>query len=246
LSLKSSAIAFLLIFILSVDSLNGATVELCMKDHNARSKDFQRYEKCLKSILLSEPKNIEVILKLASIYLKNDRVSKGFELISDAYSIDPLYIQKSSLSKVLDLALRLTKLKQLAQKNRDVELFNELGNDYYKMGIFKDSAKAFKNSLKINPKQNDIKLLLALSLGNLNKMKLASKLIKEVIDTQPYNFYANYYYGKILKNELGKVEDGNSYLLAAKYIFDNKNPKFKNMAERDFIKKDLDIELKER
>ena len=246
MGIKSRLFLLFLISFLLLSPLDAIASSYCQKSYKDLDSDKKSYEKCLKSLLDSEPKSVEILLKLASLYLKSDRVSKGFELISKAYSIDPNYIQKSSLSKVLDLALRLTQLKELAQKNRDFELFNELGKDYYKMGIFKDSQNAFKESLKINPKQNDIKLLLALSLGNQNRIKLASKLIKEVIDSDPYNFYANYYYGKILKNELGKVEDGNSYLLAAKYIFDNKKPKFKNRAERDFIKKDLDIELKER
>jgi len=245
LSLKSSAFLSVFTLFLGANTAYGTT-DLCLKSEDSKKIDTKSYEKCLKSLLDSDPNNVEVMLKLASIYLKNDKVSKGFELISTAYDLEPRSIQKSSLYKVLDLALRLTKLKDLAKKKSDYQIYNELGDEYYKMGIFKESAWAFKKSLKLNAKQNDIKILLALSLGNLDRMKLASKLIKEVIDNDPYNFYANYYYGKILKNELGKIEDGNSYLLAAKYIFDNKKPKFKTSSERDFIKKDLDIELKEK
>ncbi len=203
----------------------------------------KKYEEKLKLLLKQDPNRVDCLLSLASLYLKSDRVSSGFKLISKAYSIDKNAIQKSSLSKVLDLALRVTKLDELAHKDRDFTLFNELGDNYYEMGIFNDAAKAYKESLKLQPDQNSIKILLALSLGNLDQMKEAAKIIKEVIESDPYNFYANYYYGKILKNELGLIEDGNAYLLAARYIFKNRKPHFKNRAERDFIKKDLDHEL---
>jgi len=213
-------------------------------------KNTVKYDKAIEDSLIkalqNNPQDVECLTKLAGYYLKNGKASKGFKLISKAYSINPKYVKSKNISKVLDLALRLTRLEDLAKSSHDKTLFNELGTTYYDMGIFSDSLKAFNESLKIDPKQTEIKILLALSLGNVNKMKEAAKILKDLLYENPYHFYANYYYGKILKNELGKKEDGQSYLMAAEYIFKHLNPKFKSKEERAFIKKDLIYELQER
>ena len=114
------------------------------------------------------------------------------------------------------------------------------------MGIFKDAARAFQKSLAIYPKQKDIKILLALSLGNLDQMKEAAKTIREVLDDYPFDFYANYYYGKILKNELHKPADGKGYLLAAQFILGHYKVSFKREGEKMFLKKDIAHELEEK
>ncbi len=230
----------------SFENSYALTPPICKEKRDERAIYSDNYKTNLEQALRSNPQDVECMIKLASLYLKSDNVSKGFFLVAKAYGIDPKYVQSRNISRVLDLALRVTRLEDLARKNGNYDLYNELGNTYYDMGIFSDARVAFSNSLKLNPNQNDIKILLALSLGNEDKMKEAAKVLREVLDSDPFNFYANYYYGKILKNELHKPEDGQSYILAAEYIFNNMKPKFKSKQERDFLKKDLIDELLQR
>ncbi len=227
----------------SMPNLHALTPPICQSRTLVSSVSQLTVQKELESALKVNPDDLNCMIKLASLYLKNDHVSKGFRLIHDAYQIDPDFVKKHNIAKVLDLALRLTQLEDLAKKNRDYHLYNDLGKTYYDMGIFKDAVVSFERSLAINPKQKDIKILLALSLGNLDKMKEAAKIIREVLDSHPFDFYANYYYGKILKNELHKPDDGKGYLLAAQFILENYKVTFKREGEKDFLKKDIAHEL---
>ena len=229
-----------------INTAYASTPLVCLESYRSNYINNATTENELLKALQTDPNNLQCMTKLAAFYLKEGKASKGFRLIYQAYSLDPAYVKRKNISKVLDLALRLTRLEDLAKKSADKALYNELGNTYYDMGIFSDALEAFKKSLKIDPKQIQIKILTALSLGNVGKMKEAAKILKEVLDEQPYHFYANYYYGKILKNELERYEDGQSYLMAAEYIFKHLNPKFKTKNEREFIKRDLIHELQER
>jgi len=219
------------------------TPPICKQAYSKNITKSRSDEVKLVSALKNHPDDVECMISLASLYLKRDKVSHGFDLVSKAYKLDPAYVQSKNISRILDLALRLTKLKQLALKNGDSSLYNELGDTYYDMGIFKDAKDAYKKSLELNPNQSDIKILVALCLGNEDKMKKAAKILTEVLDKEPFNFYANYYYAKILKNELDRQEDATAYFLASKFIFKELDPKFKTSQEREFLKKDLADEL---
>ncbi len=198
----------------------------------------------LEKILHENPNNVECMLKLASVYFRNNKVANGFDLVRRAYALDPSYVEKRNISKVLDLALRLSRLKELADKNKDKDLWNELGNTYFDMGIFKEALEAFNESLQLDPSQTKIKILSALCYGNLNEMKKSAALLKEIVLEKPYDFYGNYYYGKVLKNELDKPEEGLKYIKMAEYIFYHENPQFENEDEKAFLENDLKDELR--
>ncbi len=197
----------------------------------------------LEKILHHNPNNVSCMLKLASLYFRNDKVARGFDLVRRAYTLNPSYVEKRNISKVLDLALRLSRLKELAQKNADAELWNELGNTYFDMGIFKEAQEAFLESLKLKNNQTKIETLLALCYGNLEQMKKSAALLKKIVEKNPYDFYANYYYGKVLKNELNNPKEGMKYIMMADYILHHKNPKFENEDEKSFLENDLKHEL---
>jgi len=198
----------------------------------------------LEKILKENPKNVECMLKLASLYLRTDRVAEAFDLIRRAYTIDPDFVEKQNISKILDLALRLSRLGELAHKNRDAELYNELGDTYYDVGIFKEAAKAYRESLRIDPKQDKIRLLLGLSYANMAQYTKSEKVLRQLVEEHPYHFYANYYLGKVLKNGLGETQEGNIYLRMAAYLLKYTDIRFEKEGEREFLTKDLQHELK--
>ncbi len=223
-----------------------ASSNICLTKYHIRDNSIKDSEKSIKAILENEPNNVECMLKLASLYLRDSRVSQGFDLISKAYKLKPTTVKKSNISKVLDLALRLSRLKELAKKNQDKSLWNELGNTYFDMGIFNEASNAFEESLKIDRIDNDTLILLALCYGNQNLIKKSISLFKEVLDRDVYNFYANYYYGKLLKNELGDMKEGLAHLMLADYVLKYEHPHFSTESERDFIAKDLAYELSQK
>jgi cytochrome c-type biogenesis protein CcmH/NrfG len=198
----------------------------------------------LEKILQENPNDVECMLKLASVYFRNNKVSNGFDLVRRAYAINPSYVEKRNISKVLDLALRLSRLKELADKNSDKDLWNELGNTYFDMGIFKEAKEAFHESISLDANQTKTKTLLALCYGNLNEMKKSAEILKEIVEKEPYDFYGNYYYGKVLKNELNQKEEGLKYLKMADYIFHYEKPEFESEEEKAFLENDLKDELK--
>lgn len=197
----------------------------------------------LEKILHENPNDVECMLKLASVYFRNNKVANGFDLVRRAYALNPNYVEKRNISKVLDLALRLSRLKELADKNSDAELWNELGNTYFDMGIFKEAKEAYEESIKLDETQTKIEILLALCYGNLDEMKKSSELLRKVVKREPYDFYANYYYGKVLKNELGNQKEGLKYIMMAEYIFYHESPEFDNEDEMSFLENDLKNEL---
>jgi len=239
---RGSFLAFVAL-ILGFQHSYAVTPPICKEQQRNHKIISKSDEVKLQSALKNHPNDVECMITLASLYLKRDKVSSGFDLVAKAYKLNPSYVQSKNISRILDLALRLTKLKELAAKNEDASLYNELGDTYYDMGIFKDAKSAYKKSLKLNQNQSDIKILLALCLGNEDKMKEAAKILRNLLDKEPFNFYANYYYAKILQNELENPEDAKAYFLVSEYIFKELDPQFKTSQERNFLKKDLADEL---
>lgn len=198
----------------------------------------------LEKILKENPKNVECMLKLASLYLRTNRVAAAFDLIRRAYTLNPEFVEKQKISRILDLALRLSRLGELAHKNRDYELYNELGDTYYEVGIFQEAAKAYEKSLALEPDQSKIKIVLALAYANLGQYTKSEKVLRELVEREPYNFYANYYLGKVLKNGTGERKEGNIYLRMAAYLLHHADIKFEKEGEKKFLEKDLANELK--
>ena len=208
-------------------------------------KENQTYKKQLliEEILNNNPTNIECMLKLSSLYLRNNKVSQGFDLIRKAYEIDPKFVEAKNISKILDTALKLSKLKEDARKKSNLKLWNELGDIYFEMGIFDEAREAYTISLLLDATQTKIEILLAICYKNLNQNLKSAKRLKNIVQKEPYNFYANYYLGKLLKNVLKHKKEGEKYLLMAEYIINYTKPKFEDEAEFLYLKNDLEFEL---
>ncbi len=211
-------------------------------------KEGQTKEKqtFLEKILHKNPNNVECMLKLSSVYLRTNRVSDGFDLIRRAYTLDPKFVEKQNISRILDLALRLSRLKEIAIKDNDYELWNELGDTYFEIGIFDEALNAYTKSLELNQKQTKIAILLALCEGNLDQAFKSADRLKKIVQNEPYNFYANYYLGKVLKNALDNKKEGQKYLLMADYLINYTKLEFDNEQEAVFLKNDLEFEIGEK
>ena len=228
---------------LGLGQTHASDFPICKEHYFISETQTHSKQTSLEKILKNNPQDVDCMLKLASVYFRTSKVSKGFDLVRDAYKINPQYVQKRNISKVLDLALRLSRLREFAQKNADKKLWNELGNAYYEMGIFIDAKIAFEASLKLDSKQTKIEILVALCEGNMGRMKASARHLKQIVLENPYDFYANYYYGKVLKNELNNAKEGMKYLKMAEYLFVHHNPSFERESEKDFLKHDLKREL---
>lgn len=230
---------FLLLF-----SLWAKEFPVCKEYYYVNENKTAEKSTFLEKILKENPDNVECMLKLASLYLRTDRVSQAFDLIRRAYTLNPQFVEKQNISKILDLALRLSRLGELAHKNRDPQLYNELGQTYYDVGIFDEAAKAYAESLKLDPKQKKSKIMLALSYANLGAYPKSAKVLREVVRAYPYDFYGNYYLGKVLKNGLGEEKEGNIYFRMAAYLLHHADIKYEKEGEKAFFEKDLKDELK--
>ncbi len=242
-SLKNSRkIAFLLL--LSFGFLYAKSFPVCREYYYINENKTTQKSTFLEKILKEDPQNVECMLKLASLYLRTNRVSQAFDLIRRAYTLNPEYVEKQKISKILDLALRLSRLNELAYKNKDFELYNELGNTYYEVGIFSEAAKAYEKSLALKKPQIDIEIELALTYMNLGENAKSQEVLMDAVKREPYNFYANYYLGKLLKNIQNENKLGLIYLRMASYILSHVKVHYKKEDEKQILEKDLEDELK--
>ncbi len=215
----------------------------CKEYFFIKENQTEQKQSSLEKILNEHPDNLQCMLKLSSLYLRNNKVSQGFDLIRRAYVLDPKFVESKNISKILDIALRLSKLKEAARKKSDLKLWNELGDIYFEMGIFDEAREAYTISLLLDATQTKIEILLAICYKNLNQNLKSAKRLKNIVQKEPYNFYANYYLGKLLKNVLKHKKEGEKYLLMAEYIINYTKPKFEDEAEFLYLKNDLEFEL---
>ncbi|MCH9813653.1 MAG: tetratricopeptide repeat protein [Epsilonproteobacteria bacterium] len=216
---------------------------VCKEYFFIKENQTQEKQTFLEKILDEDPSNVECMLKLASVYLRNNRVSEGFDLIRRAYALDPKFVESKDIAKILDLALRLSRLQEIATRDNDQELWNELGDTYFEIGIFDEAAEAYSESLAIDQNQTKIEILIALCDGNLDNTDRSAQRLRSIVKKEPYNFYANYYLGKVLKNALGNQKEGQKYLLMAEYLIKYEKPEFDSQEEALFLKNDLEYEI---
>jgi len=233
-----------LILVFQAVAAYGAKFPVCKEYYYVNENKTHEKSTFLEKILKEDPGNVECMLKLASLYLRTDKVAAAFDLIRRAYTLNPDFVEKQSISKILDLALRLSRLGELAHKNSDSELYNELGDTYYEVGIFDEAAKAYESSLLLDENQSKVKISLSLSYANLGKYIKSEKILRALVEKEPYNFYANYYMGKILKNGLSQSKEGNIYLRMALYLINYTDIEYEKETDREFLKKDIENELK--
>ena len=221
---------------------NAKEFPICKDYYSINEGEKEKKEKFLEKVLKSDPQNVECMLKLASVYLRTGKVSQGFDLITAAYKLKPKFVKNAKISKILDLALRMSSLRDRANKTKDYKLWNELADTYFDIGIFKEAAIAYEYSLELNPKQPYKKILLAICYGNLKKYDKASRTLENILKEHSDNFYANYYYAKLLKNEF---DDRRwiKYMKQAKKLVNTKMAMFNSEEEREYIKEDIDSEL---
>ena len=221
-------------------SLNAREFPICKDYYNIKESEKEQKEKFLQKVLKSDPQNVECMLKLASVYFRTGKVSEGFDLITAAYKLDPRFVKNAKISKILDLALRLSFLREKANSTKDFNLWNELGDIYFDMGIFKEAKFAYENSIELNSNQESKKILLAICYGNESDLKSAKKILEDVLKNNSNSFYANYYYAKLLKNELNDKR-WKIYMQKAWSLVDS--AKLSDEGQREYLKEDIVYEL---
>jgi len=178
--------------------------------------DSQSAKEKIEKILLEEPSNTVCMLQLANIYLKRGQIARGFELLVDAYTIDPHHVENSQIATVLPFALKVTNLKQQAAKSNDKRIWNELGDGYFEMGIFSEAALMYKKSLAVDGMQHMIRLKLALALQKNTQIYSALEAVQKVLNVEPDHLFANYYMGKFLAYDMKNRDEARVFFKRAK------------------------------
>lgn len=188
--------------------------------------DMQKAKESIETILMSEPTNVICMLQLANIYLKQGKIPKGFEILVDAYSIDPHTVQNSPVAAVLPFALKVSNLKRQATRTNDKEMWNKLGDGYFEMGIFNEATTMYKNSLLADGTQHEIRLKLSLAHQKNCQTYSALEELKKILEEDKEHLHANYYIGKILTYDVKNINEARPYFLEAKRILLSKKEVF--------------------
>ena len=196
-------------------------------------------KKYITNLLKKEPKNIECILKLASVYLKSGDILKGYSQLVKAYNINPKAVKKSKFNTILNSALEVITLQHRAKKSQDKELWNAFADNFFDMGAYKDAIYGYNKSLKIEKNQPKIALKLALSYQKSNQVYNAVSTLREILKFEEDNFFANFYLAKILRYELRDEIESHELFLRAKTILEVKKDEF---SKSDYI--DLKLAIK--
>lgn len=202
----------IVVFLSVLSNLLSATHSVCEVERT----DTQKAKEAIETILVTEPSNTVCLLQLANIYLKQGKIAQGFDILVDAYSIDPHNVQNSRIATVLPFALKVTNLKQQAAKTNDKDIWNKLGDGYFEMGIFNEASVMYKKSLLVDEEQHMVRLKLALALQKNSQIYSAIEEVQIVLIKEPTHLYANYYMGKFLAYDLRNREQSRSFFQRAK------------------------------
>jgi len=178
--------------------------------------EIQKAKESIETILLSEPSNVVCMLQLANIHLKQGKIAKGFELLVDAYSMDPHTVQKSQIADILPFAMKVNTLKRQALRTNDKEIWQKLGDGYFEMGIFNEATEMYKNSLLADENQPETRLKLSLALQKNCQTYTAIEELQKILARDQNHIYANYYLGKILLYDVKNEADAKRYFTTAK------------------------------
>ena len=196
----------------------------------------------INKLLIKEPKNIECILKLANIHLKSGDLLKGYKLITRAYNINALAVEQSDMGNILPYALKMTKLAKRAKKNKNKFLWNQVGDNFFDMGVYGESIKSYEKSLALDLNQPKIGLKLAFSYQKNNQIDDAVDLLFILVEQNEKDFYVNYYLGKILRYSITDDDSAVKYFTNAKKILFAKKVDFAEMEFTSFAN-DINMEL---
>lgn len=194
-----------------------ASVNAVCKAGIMNSEDAKKY---INKFLQEQPNNIECILKLADVYLKSGEILKGYKYIARAYDVDPEEVKSSLVSNIYHQALDIVDLEKRAKQFNDESLWNKLGNNFFDIGVYNEAVYFYEKSMNIDKNQSEIGLKLALSYKNINKIPEALNTLKILIEQNEKNFYAHYYFGKILKYYADDNEMGFLYFEKAKALLE--------------------------
>lgn len=192
----------------------------------------------INELLKREPNNIECIIKLANVHLKNGELLKGYNFLAKAYKINPDGVKYSDISDIVPFALEITELVESAKKSGNKELWNKIGDNFFEMGVYMESITAYTNSLLLDQKQSNIALKLAQSYEKSNQPQKAVEQLEVLLAQNAKNFYANYYLGKILRYIKNDEENAKNHLQKAKKILLATKEKFPKTQYPSFM---LDI-----
>jgi len=229
----------LLVFIIYTSTILSANVNVVCK---AGIMDNDSAKIYINKLLKKEPKNIECILKLANIYLKSGNLLKGYKQIKRAYDTNPVAVGRSNVANILPYALEMAELASKAKKTSNKLLWNEVGDNFFDMGVHGESIKAYEKSLALDSKQPKIRLKLAFSYKKNNQIDDAVEELFTLVEQNEKDFYANYYLGKILRYSITDEDSAVKYFKNAKKILLSTKDDFTDMQYASFMN-DINREL---
>lgn len=222
---------YLLIFLLSFSSLISSDDGICELD----TLDTQSAQECIQRVLEKEPENIRCISKLANLHLKQGNLLKGFLLAFEAHKINQEETAKSSLSPILPMALKISKLHKVATTKNDEKAWNEIGDYFNNMGVYKESVYAYENSLKIAPQQEMTLLKLSLGYTKTEQNFKAFEELQKLLELYPDNFYANFYMGKIMRYSIKDIPNSKKYFQLAKKLLEKNKDAIPTQEHSQFL-----------
>ncbi|MGD9202216.1 MAG: tetratricopeptide repeat protein, partial [Chitinispirillia bacterium] len=132
------------------------------------------------------PNNVEVMAALAKGYIKTKRLNEGIQLLEKAKSLKPddTEIRKDLLKAYSETGRRkeaLVEIKELLDKERDMNLLLLYAKMLLAEGRTKDAESAIEDIMAVNPENIDALMLLAEAQRKRKKYDEAIETYKEII-----------------------------------------------------------------
>jgi len=183
-------------------------------DYSLQQAEF--FEKAVKV----DPDFAEARYNLAVVYIKQKKVKAALQQLNVWINLKPedskgyllrsrLRMEENQLDKAIKDLQQATKID-----SQNYEIWQWLGQIYYRQGQHQEAVQAFYRVLELNPSLVETHLDMALAQHALSQKKEAIIHYKKFLNHLPDDFQANYYLGLIYR-EMGQNNLALQYFLKA-------------------------------
>ncbi len=152
----------------------------------------------------AQPRNRDIMKALATLYFQIERIDDAKRIADDLQREHPDFEIAARLIGDINFAAHdfqnaAAHYEGLMVKGEaDGDVFNNLGNSYYKLGRYEDAERAYRNALSHSPNSALVSRNLGLTLAQSGKLNEAADLLSSYLELSPDDFQVAHLLGDIM------------------------------------------------